>query len=198
MGRYRRRRPQRKGIPLSDDAIAIDSAEFRKVLGHFPTGVTVVAAVADGKPAGLAVGAREAHVARAVLLAVARRAFDLEHGVDAGRRAGDGSSSSWALIRDAGHFVVNVLGDSQDALSGRFSSKVEDKFEGLDWSPAVATGGPRLAGCLAHIDCTLESIYDGGDHDIVVGRVQALGVDPSEDGPLLFFKGAYGKLAPLS
>ncbi len=182
MGRYRRRRPQRKGIPLSDDAIAIDSAEFRKVLGHFPTGVTVVAAVADGKPAGLAVGSFFSVSLDPPLV-----------GFCVGR-----SSSSWALIRDAGHFVVNVLGDSQDALSGRFSSKVEDKFEGLDWSPAVATGGPRLAGCLAHIDCTLESIYDGGDHDIVVGRVQALGVDPSEDGPLLFFRGAYGKLAPLS
>ncbi|HNI34050.1 MAG TPA: flavin reductase family protein [Microthrixaceae bacterium] len=39
--------------------------------------------------------------------------------------------------------------------------------------------------------------FDGGDHDIVIGRVQGLGVDRDEDGPLLFFKGKYGKLAPL-
>ena len=170
-----------QGVPLSDDAIAIDSAEFRRVLGHFPTGVTVVAAIADGVPAGLAVGSFFSVSLDPPLV-----------GFCVGR-----TSSSWALIKSAGHFVVNVLGDSQDALSGRFSSKVEDKFEGVDWTPAIATGGPRLAGCLAHIDCTLERVVDGGDHEIVIGRVQGLSIDRDEDGPLLFFKGRYGKLAPL-
>lgn len=166
---------------MSDEQIAIDSAEFRKVLGHFPTGVTVVAAVAHGRPVGLAVGSFFSVSLDPPLV-----------GFCVGR-----ASSSWSAIRAAGHFVVNVLSDSQGPVSGQFSSKMEDKFEGLDWTPAVATGGPRLDGCLAHIDCTVEHVYDGGDHDIVVGRVQALGIDRSEDGPLLFFKGGYGRLAPL-
>ena len=169
------------GSTVSDEAIAIDSAEFRKVLGHFPTGVTVVAAVIDGKPAGLAVGSFFSVSLDPPLV-----------GFCVGK-----SSNSWATIKGAGHFVVNVLGDSQDAVSGQFSSKMPDKFEGLDWTPAVATGGPRLDGCIAHIDCTVENIFDGGDHDLVIGRVQGLGVDRDEDGPLLFFKGKYGKLAPL-
>jgi flavin reductase (DIM6/NTAB) family NADH-FMN oxidoreductase RutF len=166
---------------VSDEAIAIDSAEFRKVLGHFPTGVTVVAAVTDGKPAGLAVGSFFSVSLDPPLV-----------GFCVGK-----SSSSWATIKPAGHFVVNVLSESQGGVSGQFSSKAEDKFEGVDWTPAVATGGPRLDDCIAHIDCTLEAIYDGGDHDIVIGRVRGLGVDRDEDGPLLFFKGSYGKLAPL-
>ena len=166
---------------MTDDNVAIDSAEFRKVLGHFPTGVTVVAATVDGRPAGLAVGSFFSVSLDPPLV-----------GFCVGK-----ASASWAHIRQAGHFVVNVLADNQVPISGQFSSKMEDKFEGLDWSPAVATGGPRLDGCIAHIDCTLEAVHDGGDHDIVIGRVLGLGVDRSEDGPLLFFKGRYGKLDPL-
>jgi 3-hydroxy-9,10-secoandrosta-1,3,5(10)-triene-9,17-dione monooxygenase reductase component len=142
---------------VSDDVIAIDSAEFRKVLGHFPTGVTVVAAVADGKPAGLAVGSFFSVSLDPPLV-----------GFCVGK-----ASSSWATHQGTPATSWSTCSsDSQGPLSGQFSSKMPDKFEGLDWTPAVATGGPRLDGCLAHIDCTLESIYDGGDHDIVIGRVQ--------------------------
>lgn len=166
---------------MSDEAIAIDSAEFRKVLGHFPTGVTVVAAVVDGRPAGLAVGSFFS-----VSLDPPLVGFCVNK-----------TSSSWATIKDAGHFVVNVLADNQVPVSGQFASKMPDKFEGLDWSPAVASGGPRLDGCIAHIDCTFEHVYDGGDHDIVIGRVLGLGLDRDEEGPLLFFKGTYGRLQPF-
>jgi len=166
---------------VSDENVAIDSAEFRKVLGHFPTGVTVVAAVADDKPCGLAVGSFFSVSLDPPLV-----------GFCVGK-----ASSSWATIRDAGHFVVNVLSDDQVAVSGQFSSKAADKFEGLDWTPAVSNGGPRLGGCLAHIDCVTENVYDGGDHDIVIGRVLAMSLDREEDGPLLFFKGSYGKLGPV-
>ncbi|MEZ5321990.1 MAG: flavin reductase family protein [Microthrixaceae bacterium] len=166
---------------MSEEPVAFDSAEFRRVLGHFPTGVTVVAAVVDGRPAGLAVGSFFSVSLDPPLV-----------GFCVGK-----ASTSWARIKPAGHFVVNVLADSQVPVSGRMSSKVDDKFEGLDWTPAVATGGPRLDGCIAHVDCTLETTYDGGDHDIVIGRVRGLSVDDAEGGPLLFFKGRYGRLDPL-
>lgn len=164
-----------------DTPIEIDPMLYRQVLGHFPTGVTVISSQVEGRPIGLAIGSFFSVSLDPPLV-----------GFCVGK-----SSNSWATIKGAGHFVVNVLGDSQDAVSGQFSSKMPDKFEGLDWTPAVATGGPRLDGCIAHIDCTVENIFDGGDHDIVIGRVQGLGVDRDEDGPLLFFKGKYGKLAPL-
>lgn len=166
---------------MTDEHIAIDSAEFRKVLGHFPTGVTVVAAMVDGTPKGLSVGSFFSVSLDPPLV-----------GFCVGK-----ASSSWATIRTAGHFVVNVLADDQVPISGQFSSKMDDKFEGLDWSPALSNGDPLLDGCIAHIDCSLESIYEGGDHDIVIGRVMALDIDRSEDGPLLFCKGRYGKLDPL-
>ena len=167
---------------MSDDVIEIDPANFRKVLGAFPTGVTVIAAVADGRPAGLAVGSFFS-----VSLEPPLVGFCVQK-----------SSGSWARIKEADHFVVNVLGEGQDGVSNQFASKMEDKFEGLDWTPAVRTGGPRLDGCLAHIDCTRWAVHDGGDHDIVIGKVEHLELDSDEDGPLIFFKGKYGKIAPLS
>lgn len=166
---------------MTDVPVAFDSAEFRRVLGHFPTGVTVVAAVHDGRPAGLAVGSFFSVSLDPPLV-----------GFCVGR-----TSSSWAAVREAGHFVVNVLSDNQVPISGRFASKAEDKFEGLDWTPAVSNGGPRLDGCLAHIDCDIEAVHDGGDHDIVIGRVLALDVHRGDEGPLLFFQGRYGRLEPL-
>lgn len=166
---------------MTDVPVAFDSAEFRKVLGHFPTGVTVVAAVHEGRPAGLAVGSFFSVSLEPPLV-----------GFCVGK-----SSSSWAVVRQAGHFVVNVLSDAQVPISGQFASKAPDKFEGLDWTPAVSNGGPRLAGCIAHIDCEIHAVHDGGDHDIVIGRVLALDVADGDDGPLLFFTGRYGRLEAL-
>lgn len=166
---------------MSDDVADIDPADYRKVLGAFPTGVTVVAAVVDGRPGGLAVGSFFS-----VSLEPPLVGFCVQK-----------SSSSWARIKGAGHFVVNVLGEAQDTVSNQFASRAEDKFEGLDWTPAVATGGPRLDGCIAHIDCTLYAVHDAGDHEIVVGLVKHLEVDRDSEGPLVFFKGKYAKIVPL-
>jgi 3-hydroxy-9,10-secoandrosta-1,3,5(10)-triene-9,17-dione monooxygenase reductase component len=64
-----------------------------------------------------------------------------------------------------------------------------DKFVGVEWSPA-ASGAPVLDGLSAWVGCTLWAEYDGGDHSIVAGRVEALGSDPDRL-PLLFFRGGY-------
>ena len=86
-----------------------------------------------------------------------------------------------------------MLAEDQHETSGRFASKVEDKFEGDTWEPAPFTGSPLIQGGLEHIDCTLHSVLDGGDHVIVLGRVQYLDVHRDDTGPLLFYKGGYGR-----
>jgi len=82
-------------------------------------------------------------------------------------------------------------------VSGKFASKVEDKFEGETWQPAPVTGSPLIDGGLEHIDCTLHDVLDGGDHVIVLGRVVHLEVHRDDVGPLLFFRGGYGRHAEL-
>ena len=158
-------------------ATPFDSAKYRQVLGHFPTGVTVVTARSSDGPVGMAVGSFASVSLEPPLVAFF-----------AGL-----SSASWPQIEEAGAFCVNVLAADQEDLSRRFASKDDDKFTGIGWEPAVS-GSPLLQGVLAWIDCDIESVTPAGDHVCVMGRVRDL--DVVHDGaPLLFFRGGYGRFA---
>ncbi len=163
---------------MNERQAQIDPAEFRAVLGRFPTGVTVVTTGKDGANSGAAIGSFFSISLEPPLV-----------GFCVGMNSG-----SLSAIRDSGHFTVNILSNQQADVSGAFASKLEDKFQGVDHSPGV-TGAPRIAGSLAFIDCVLEGELDGGDHAIVVGRVQALEVGDSGT-PLVFFQGKYGTFEP--
>ena len=156
---------------------AFDSARFRQVLGHFPTGVCVVSAFADGQPVGMAIGSFFSVSLDPPLV-----------GFCAGK-----TSSTWAKLRDVGSFCVSILADDQEEVSRRFASKEADKFAGLAWDRSPL-GNPRLGGALGWIDCTTTGLLDGGDHDIVVGAVTDLAV-AGEGHPLVFFRGGYAHLA---
>ena len=164
---------------------SIDGREFRRVLGHYPTGVTVVTAACPGGPEGLTIGSFTS-----VSLDPPLVSFCPGH-----------DSDSWARMRDVGSFCVNVLADDQADVSSAFASKAEDKFQGVA-TRVEATGAPVIEGCLAWIDCRVEAVHVAGDHDIVVGRVVALGTAGNNagepvSGPLIFLKGGYGRVAGL-
>jgi 3-hydroxy-9,10-secoandrosta-1,3,5(10)-triene-9,17-dione monooxygenase reductase component len=166
---------------IDHDAIEIDPALFRRVMGHYPTGVTVVASLEGDQPVGLAIGSFFSVSLDPPLVGfcVAR------------------TSGSWPRIEATGRFGVTVLAEDQHEVSGKFASKVEDKFEGETWTAAPVTGSPLIDGGLEHIDCTLHDVLDGGDHVIVLGRVVHLEVHRDDVGPLLFFRGGYGRHASL-
>ena len=155
----------------------IDPALYRRVLGHYPTGVTVVAGLEGDRPVGLAIGSFFSVSLDPPLVGfcVAR------------------TSSSWPRIEANGTFGITVLAEDQHETSGRFASKVEDKFEGETWVHAPVTGSPLIDGGIEHIDCTLHDVLEAGDHVIVLGRVQYLDVHRDDVGPLLFFRGGYGR-----
>jgi 3-hydroxy-9,10-secoandrosta-1,3,5(10)-triene-9,17-dione monooxygenase reductase component len=157
----------------------IDTARFRQVLGHFPTGVTVITATTPDGPVGLAVGSFFSVSLDPPLVAFC-----------AAR-----TSTSYPRIEAAGHFVVNVLADDQEDVSRVFASSGGDKFAGLGYRPSSASGAPVLNGVLGWVDCELQDVHEGGDHWIVVGRVHDLGVG-HEGGPLIFFRGGYGRYSP--
>jgi 3-hydroxy-9,10-secoandrosta-1,3,5(10)-triene-9,17-dione monooxygenase reductase component len=166
---------------IDDVTVEIDPMLFRKVMGHYPTGVTVVASLVDGRPFGLAIGSFFSVSLDPPLVGfcVAR------------------TSTSWPRIEASGVFGISVLAEDQHETSGRFASKVEDKFEGEKWEPSGVTGSPVISNALAHIDCTLHSVLEGGDHVIVLGQVRSLDVQRDDVGPLLFFRGAYGRHSSL-
>ncbi len=149
---------------------------FRSVIGHVPTAVVVVTAAGPDGPAGLAIGSFVSVSLDPLLVGFLPAK----------------TSSSWPLIEAAGVFCANVLGEDQEEVCRVFASKGADKFEGLGWR-AAASGAPVLADVLAWIDCEIEIVHDAGDHLIVVGRVTELEVE-GEGGPLIFFRGGYGRL----
>ena len=164
----------------------VDGDTFRRVLGHYPTGVCVVTAMepaADGgggTPVGLVVGSFTS-----VSLDPPLVAFLPDQG-----------STTWPRIERAGRFCVNVLASDQQALCRRFASRAADRFAGVDFRLSDA-GSPVLAGVTAWIDCTLHAVHAAGDHFIVLGHVRELDI-ARVDQPLLFFRGRYGAFAPLA
>ncbi|MFE1925517.1 flavin reductase family protein [Streptomyces asoensis] len=162
-----------------DERAPVDQGEFRRVLGSFASGVTVVtAAAAEGEagPAGFACQSFSSLSLDPPLVAFM-----------VGR-----TSTSWPRIARAGAFCVNVLSAAQGPLCRAFAATGTDKFAGVAHDPCPVSGAPRLAGALAWIDCAIHAVHTGGDHLIVVGRVNALGTgDGAGEPPLLFHRGRF-------
>lgn len=161
-------------------AIEIDPAHFRSVLGHYPTGVCVVTGWRQqGSAAGLAIGTFTSVSLDPPLVGFCP----------------DKRSTSWPLMRRTGRFCVNVLGADQLDLAHKFSTRGEDKFNGVSHGVSVH-GLPVLDGVVAAIECDIAAEHDAGDHMFVIGRVLSLETLRSAP-PLLFFKGRYGTFDPV-
>ena len=157
--------------------MTVDSETFRNVLGHFATGVTVVAAMEEGSPVGF------------TCQAFAALSLDPPMVVLAPAK----TSTSWPRMVKAGAFCVNILAGDQEALCQVFAVSGGDKFAGVAWHLGAA-GTPVLDGALAWVECDLETVIDAGDHELVTGRVVQVGV--GQGGPLLFYRGGYHRLVP--
>lgn len=98
-------------------------------------------------------------------------------------------------MRDNGSFCVNVLRDSQSAISDRFAGRqqtVEDKFSGAVWKTG-STGSPRLSGGLVAFDCRVASEQKVGTHHVFIGEVVAIFAEDDEGVPLIYSGRAYGR-----
>ena len=155
---------------------------FREVLGQYPTGVVVVTALdAAGEPVGMTVGSFTSVSLEPPLVAFLPSK----------------TSSSWASLRATGdRFCINVLRADQEDLCRAVAMRKSDKFAGFGWRRSPG-GSPVLDDAVVWIDCVTEQVHDGGDHDIVVGRVVDLDFG-SPGQPLLFFRGGYGSFRPSS
>ena len=152
----------------------IDSALYRQVLGHFPTGVTVIAGNAESGPVGLAVGAF----------------FSVSLDPPLVGWCPNKTSSSWPSIKASGSFCVNILAEDQEDVCRVFATKEPDKFRHIGWDETA--WGPKVKDAIAWIGCEIDTVHDAGDHEIVIGRVQEMKIE-REEGPLVFFRGGYGK-----
>ena len=153
----------------------VEASNFRRVLGHYPTGVCIVTATpVDGRATGMVVGSFTSVSLDPPLVAFFPAKI----------------SASWPRIQTAGKFCVNVLASDQRPLCQDFGGRGMAKLAGLPHRISV-NGSPILDDVLAWIDCTLDAVHEAGDHYVVIGRVVALEVE-RYGSPLLFFRGGYG------
>jgi 3-hydroxy-9,10-secoandrosta-1,3,5(10)-triene-9,17-dione monooxygenase reductase component len=164
--------------------MSIDPMKYRQVLGHFPTGVTVITGINEGKPIGFTIGSFASVSIDPPLVGFLPMI----------------TSDRWQEILRTKSFCVNVLGHDQAELCWQFSKgSIEDPFEGVAWTHAPVTGSPMIDGAIAWMDCTIEGVVDAGDHHFVMGRIEDFehaGPD-TDPQPLLFYKGKLGGFAPL-
>lgn len=153
----------------------VDDAKFKLAMSHFASGVTVVTTLHEGKPYGLTVASFASLSLHPPLILVC---------IEKAVRSHD-------AIAAAGKFAVNILESAQAAVSNRFASKSEDKFQGLKTNPGH-DGLPLLPGALCIIECSVQQQLPGGDHSIFIGEV--LEIHTSEGAPLVYYRSAYREI----
>jgi len=155
----------------------LDVARLKEVMGHFATGVTIVAGVEGGEPIGFTAQSFQSLSIDPPLVLVCPNK----------------TVASWPRIRTSRSFCVSILTRDQEALCMAFASKNPDKFDGVGWTAAPGTGSPMMDGAAAWIDCEVEAEHDGGDHTIVVGRVVHVDIAAGDFHPLLYYRAAFGQ-----
>ena len=158
--------------------IGFDSKAFRRALGNFATGVTIMTAQnAQGEKVGVT-----ANSFNSVSLDPPLILWSI-----------DKRSSSYAVFAEATHFAVNILSADQIDLSNKFARSKDDKYANVDFDLG-AGNVPVLQECSAVFECERYDILEGGDHWIILGRV----VNFQDNGrsPLLYHQGAYSSVLP--
>lgn len=150
-----------------------DALAFRQVMGQFATGITVVTAVdREGRNCGITVNSFTSVSLDPPLILVCV----------------DNRSEFLRAISEADSFGVNILAAEQEELSRRFAARSENKFAGVAFQHGPA-GAPLLHGTLATLECSRFALLPGGDHQIVLGKVEHLEYRGGE--PLLYFGSLY-------
>jgi flavin reductase (DIM6/NTAB) family NADH-FMN oxidoreductase RutF len=156
--------------------VAVDPLEYRKIIGGFATGVSVVTATHNGDRYGMTANSLTSVSLEPLLLLVC-----FVRG-----------SQTGLAVQESGYFGVNLLDASQQDLSNRFASSAAS-FDGVDFD----TGDFDLAffpGGLGRVTCRVHEVVAGGDHDIVIGEV--LAAEGRDGDPLLYFRGKYRAVVP--
>jgi flavin reductase (DIM6/NTAB) family NADH-FMN oxidoreductase RutF len=157
-------------------AQVLDQVQLRRVFGAFPSGVTAVAALVDGRPVGIAANSFTSVSLGPPLISVC-----VAH-----------SSTTWPVLGTAPRFGVSVLGADQEHACRQLAARGVDRFAALSWR-ATEGGAVLLDGACAWLECSIDQQVRAGDHDIVVLRVHEVDAD-HDVRPLVFHASQYRRL----
>jgi len=153
----------------------LSSEEFRDVIGHFASGVTVVTVAHAGKSYGTTANAVSSLSLEPPMVLICIN-----------------KTSSTAQAITASHaFAINILNEEQHALARNFATKNPDKFEGVLVTTG-AFGQPLLGDALATIECEVVEEVTGGTHTVFLAAVRS--ATSHEGAPLAYFRGEFGRL----
>ncbi|MYS86327.1 flavin reductase family protein [Embleya scabrispora] len=157
-----------------------DPTDFRRALGHLPTGVTVITTTDPfGRPVGMACNSFMSVSLKPPLVMVC---------------VGN-TSSTLVDLRRSGGFCANILGSGQGQLCRQFSVKEIDRFAGVRWTDSAA--GPELCDAIAWMSCSIDVEHVAGDHVVIIAEVTGLRVNPDEPEPLVFHCGTFGSFREI-
>ena len=157
--------------------VPVSLEQFRKTLGQWASGVTIVTARQGERVHGMTVSAFCSVSLDPPLVLV----------------CADKTSDTHGVIREVGVFAVSLLAQGQEELSNRFAREGDEdrRFEGLECR-AGATGCPHIPGAAAALDCRVVQAVDAGDHVVYIGEVME--ASAFDRPPLLYFGGAYRRI----
>lgn len=165
---------------MSNQTTEFDSKAFRRALGNFATGITVITATTpDGEQAGVT-----ANSFNSVSLDPALILWSI-----------DKRSGSCEVFEKASHFAVNILAADQIDVSNHFARPNDDKFADIQYSKGLGNAA-LLPDCAATFQCESYQTLDGGDHWILIGKVVAF--EDSGRAPLVYHQGSYSVVMPHS
>jgi flavin reductase (DIM6/NTAB) family NADH-FMN oxidoreductase RutF len=164
------------------DEMSVSQADFRRAMGCFATGVTIITLDDDGWVHGMTANAFTSVSLEPPLVLVC-----VDH-----------KARTHAQMQSRKRFGVNVLAAEQQAISQYYARPERDHDQAEEQAGArferTAHGTPVLHHALAYLECRLHSAQDAGDHTIFIAEVEDVVV--REGDPLLFFKGKYREIGP--
>jgi flavin reductase (DIM6/NTAB) family NADH-FMN oxidoreductase RutF len=163
--------------------VTVDAETYRRVVGHFATGVTVVTTCDGGRHVAMTANSFTSVSLDPVLVLVAIDRNARFHG----------------SVLASSRFAVNVLASDQEDVSRWFATRGrpedDEHIERWRYRIGETANAAIFDGVLAALECRTYATYDGGDHTLLVGEVLAMTADRPDADPLLYFKGVYRTLA---
>lgn len=158
----------------------LTSAEFRRALGCFATGVTIITVDLDDQIHGMTANAFCSVSLDPLLVLVCV----------------DNETRTHAHLHTKKRFGINVLRADQQPVSDFYARSDRDQFDPSSSGARfdrTAHGTPVLHDSLAYLECRLHTAQNAGDHTIFIAEVEDAVVREGE--PLLFFRGRYRSLS---
>ena len=152
----------------------ISENEFKKALGSFISGITIVSSINEEKASAITISSFCSLSLNPPMILYCL----------------DKSSHRFSHFSKSKNFAVSILSHEQQIISDHFARDIKNIWQGIDHDLSKIYSIPIVKNCLYYLECEQEKILDGGDHVIITAKVIST-VKGSFDKPLIYYRGEY-------